>query len=410
MKEYPECSKYYEESVRMTIQQNLNKPIEYINGTDPFEFMMNHARDIYNMKNPESQFNNILKFFYYNELIFTPLPLEKINNIKLVFNDSESLETHFHINRGPILNNPNPESNDNEEIPWNITSTNGEVKCRVDEKNQLNVLLINGLILDVSEGQEPTLYKCFNLTYSNEYKLVIITQQLWEGGNIESYTYTQLLFPNINVKFNMAMKKTDYNKKLFEQNKNEYTDAKTCSIFESWDDFLEKEPDNYGEIKHYRSKLYNPMPLESIKFFNTKREEIKKLGMAKKSTDILILTDTVNFGPASNFIKTVLNNGGAIVASYAGNPKLTEDEEKYLDAGVDASFTTKYEDTDEYKNLENKGFIVYNIPYAENFEKMEGNDYPMAFKVNKVDERTKIYHTYEDTYYNEFIEEAKKYI
>ena len=257
---------------------------------------------------------------------------------------------------------------------------------------------------ETEEG--PTLFKCYQLIYSNKNKLLIITRQLWEGGNIESYTYTQLLFPNINVKFNMAMKQTEYNKRLFEQNKKEFTDAKTCSIFESWEDFLEKDPDKYGEINHYRTKLYNPMPLESIKFFKEQREILVEFGLNKKSTDILILTDTVNFGPASNFIKTILNNGGAIVASYAGNPKLTEEDA--LDAGVDPAFTTTYEDTEEYRNLKEKGFTIYNIPYAEYFEKIERNDYPMAFKVNKVDERTKIYHTYEDIYYDEFIEEAKE--
>ena len=50
MKEFPECSKYYDESVRTAIQKNLNKPIDYINGTDSFEFIMNHGRELYNMK------------------------------------------------------------------------------------------------------------------------------------------------------------------------------------------------------------------------------------------------------------------------------------------------------------------------------------------------------------------------
>ena len=407
MKEFPECSKYYDESVRMTIRQNLNKSVEKINGTDSFEFIANYAKELYNMKNPESQFNNIIEFFHYNNLIYTPLLPEQISYINLTFNDNECLETYFHIEKESILNNSNKVSNGSEEIPWNFQSENGEVKCRFDEANQLNVLLINGLVLDETE-EGPTLFKCFQLIYSNKNKLLIITRQLWEGGNIESYTYTQLLFPNINVKFNMAMKQTEYNKRLFEQNKKEFTDAKTCSIFESWEDFLEKDPDKYGEINHYRTKLYNPMPLESIKFFKEQRKILIEFGLNKKSTDILILTDTVNFGPASNFIKTILNNGGAIVASYAGNPKLKEEDKKVLDAGVDPAFTTTYEDTEEYRNLKEKGFTIYNIPYAEYFEKIERNDYPMAFKVNKVDERTKIYHTYEDIYYDEFIEEAKE--
>ena len=46
-------------------------------------------------------------------------------------------------------------------------------------------------------------------------------------------------------------------------------------------------------------------------------------------TDILILTDTLSSGAASNFIKTLHNNGGAIIASYGGNPKLNKDAIKY---------------------------------------------------------------------------------
>ena len=67
--------------------------------------------------------------------------------------------------------------------------------------------------------------------------------------------------------------------------------------------------------------------------------------------------------------------------------------------GEDPVFTTIYEDTEEYKKLKEKGFNVFNIPYVENFKKFEGNEYPLAFKVNKVDEKIDIYLTYEDIYY-----------
>ena len=414
MKEFPECSKYYDESVKMTIKHNLNKPIEYINGEDPFEFIVNHARDIYNMKNPESQFNNIIEYFHYNELVFVPLSLEKINNIRLVFNDNEfndytSLETHFHINKGPIFDNENKNTKSSifKEIPWNLSSKGGEVKCYVDETNQINVILINEFYLE--ESEIPTINRCSDLFYSNDYKIVIITRQLWVGGNIQSYYYAQSLFPKLDIKFNMAMKQTDNNRRLFENDKSQFLNVNTCLPYQTWEDLIESTPDDYGEgVMHNRTKIYNPIPERLITGVNDIRKALLKSGHNKTSTDVLILTDTVAFGSASNFIKTIQKNGGAIFASYAGNPKLKEEDEKALDASLDPVFTDTFKDTEEYKKLEEDGFIIFNIPYGESFEFDKNNDYPMAFKVNKVDERTKIYHTYEDIYYDEFIEEAKE--
>ena len=96
------------------------------------------------------------------------------------------------------------------------------------------------------------------------------------------------------------------------------------------------------------------------------------------------------------------------MGSYAGNPRLNKENIKTLDASLDPIINSNYEFTEEYKNLLNKGFKVYGIPYAEAFEKIENNDIPMAFKVNKADEMTKIYHAYDDIYYDEFVKEAKR--
>ena len=200
------------------------------------------------------------------------------------------------------------------------------------------------------------------------------------------------------------MKQTDLNKEYFESKKDQFLNAETCSAFNTWEDFIESEPDKYGDINHYRSKIYNPISKSVINEFNKIRKELIKKN--KKSTDIIILTDTVAYGGPSNLMKTIQNNGGAIIAGYAGNPRLSKEERSKLDASLEPIDSTNYENLDIYKRLSDKGLVIYGVPIGESFENVKGDEYPLGFKVNPVDELTNIYHFYDDKYYNEFIDAA----
>jgi len=170
------------------------------------------------------------------------------------------------------------------------------------------------------------------------------------------------------------------------------------------EDFIESEPDKYGDINHYRSKIYNPISKSVINEFNKIRKELIKKN--KKSTDIIILTDTVAYGGPSNLMKTIQNNGGAIIAGYAGNPRLSKEERSKLDASLEPIDSTNYENLNIYKRLSDKGLVIYGVPIGESFENVKGDEYPLGFKVNPVDELTNIYHFYDDKYYNECIDAA----
>ena len=409
IKEYPFCSKYFDEKTRNAIKHNETVPLKEINGTNPFEFIQKFSNEFYSMKNMDSQFSNMLDVINDNNLVFQPLTPWQLNYINLTFEDDTVLETHFHVikTKEEDLNPSNKKEEIKEgEITWDHETEGGELKCRVDKTKHLNVLFFNSFYVEKSGS--ITIYKCAKLFYSNDYKIVIITSQLWEGDTINSYIYTQLLFPKIDVKFNMAMKQTELTKQLFLDNQNEFLDAQTCSAFNSWEDFIEPKPDDYSSVKHYRTKIFNRVPEKWIEELHEIRKEFKNLGYPKKSTDIIILTDTVNYGSASFFIKTIQNNGGAILASYAGNPQTEKISNEELDASLDPVYSTLFENTDKYKALKERGFVIYNIPYAEAYENVKENDYPMAFKVNKVDEMTNIYHFYDDAYYDEFINKANE--
>ena len=51
---------------------------------------------------------------------------------------------------------------------WNITSEKGEIKCRVDTTNKLNVLFLSSLFVD-----SKTIEQCAEKFYSNDNKIVI---------------------------------------------------------------------------------------------------------------------------------------------------------------------------------------------------------------------------------------------
>ena len=200
------------------IKDHEKIPVEKINGTDPFEFVQNFLNDFYRPKNPDSYFNVKIRFFHDQFLTFTPFSIEELNYISFQFSDDKTLVTKYHI----IKENPPSKKirkslseTNNEQITWDIQIKDGNVKCRVDKKNELNVLFFNKFIFsEDEEGEIPAISRCSDLFYSNDYKIVIITENLADGDLILSYYYAQMLFPKIDVKFNMAMRNSEYSKVL----------------------------------------------------------------------------------------------------------------------------------------------------------------------------------------------------
>ena len=410
IKEYEFCSKYYDKTVIETINKYKNISLEKINDTDAFEYIHNFSQEFYNLKNRDNQFFIMMDSIPDNTLVFQPLSYQQLNYMKLKFNNSEEFETHFHLLKSKV-----EESNDIKEeikenqINWNITSPNGEMKCRVDETNKLNVIFFKSFYVEKEE--DSLIDQCADIFYSNDYRILIITSLIWEGNNDNAIKYTQMLFPKLDVQINLAMKQTQLNKDKYDLDTSIYLDPRTCLPYKSWNDFIEKEVDTYGEgIIHNRTKIYSPISQTKVKKYSELREKLIKKGHLKKATDILIMTDTVNNGAASLFIKTIQSNGGAIIASYGGNPKLVKEKIEQLDASLDPVYNSQYEKSNEYKKLLEKGISIYNIPYAEAFENINvtKNEIPLAFKVNKVDEITDLYHFYDDAYYEEFINKAKE--
>ena len=72
-----------------------------------------------------------------------------------------------------------------------------KIMCRVDEKNQFNVLYQRSFSPNDFDNYEDIMYKCFSLFYSNNYKLIIIEDRI-NGGKTElCYPCAQYVRPKV---------------------------------------------------------------------------------------------------------------------------------------------------------------------------------------------------------------------
>ena len=407
IKEYDKCSKYYNETVKVFIKEHENITIEKINEENPFDYIQKFGNDFYKLKNPDSYFNFILQNINDFYLTYIPLLPDEINSLKLTFNNNDTIETHFHleisdnskINDEFIDNSINKKKS---EIKWNYETNNKYFRCRVDEKNKINVFMIKSFDMEFNDYE--IMAKCGKLFSTNQYQIIGIESQNLKGSTLYSYMLAQIIQPKINFQFISAMRQSELNKDYFNKYRFQYLNSETCLPYETWEDFIEPIPDKYDNIEHNRTKLFNPIQ-KNIKYsIEQLRLLLKNTGNLRRPTDILIMTDTVSYGSGSFFIKSLQNTGGAIIASYRGNPL---NKENIYDASLDASDSYNFKNTELYNKLANKGFIINNIPFVEIFENKENPEISIAFQVNKVDEKTNIYHSYEDIYYSEFINEGK---
>ena len=406
IKEYEKCSKYYDENIRTFIKAHESITLEKINEENPFNYIQKFGNDFYKFKNPDSYFNFILERINDFYLTYIPLLPEEINSLNLTFGNNDTLETHFYLNKSDdsgvndeFINNAM--TKENEEIKWDYETDNKYFKCRIDEKNKINVFVITSFDMELKDFK--ILGKCGKLFVTNKYPIIGIESQNVKGSNLFSYALTQIIQPKIDFQFKAAMRQSELNKNFFEKNRLQFLNSETCLPFENWDDFIESNPDKYGNIEHKRTKLFNLIPKDIKNDIEQLKKSMKNNGYFRKPTDILILTDTVSYGSGSLFIKNLQNTGGAIIASYGGNPLYKEN--KY-DASLDASDLHNFVDTELYTKLANKGFIINKIPFVEIFSSNDNSKIPMAFQVNKIDEKTNIYHSYEDIHYIEFINEG----
>ena len=380
--------------------ENKTKIIS-INNQNAFDFFQNFGKEYFDLKNEDSRFTLMFKYIPNIPLTFLPFnESELILNIKLSNGQEESIP--FFIYLSPILDFDN--KNDYIKLDWNFI-TNG-FRCRVDQKNQLNVFYQNTFLL--GNDIKDIIFNCSKLFHENNYSIIGIESRN-EGGMGTIATYLQqLLQPKICTnKMLFSMRKNELLKDHFETIKKTSIDFRTCKQPESYDELFLNTSDNYGEnITHNRTIILDEITPDMKEDLHLKRKELLDTNNTKKPTDIIIFTDYHSISATSIFIKGFQQTGGAIIAGYFGNPK---NKEGIKDASVSSSGIFNYDNSSYYKNLVLNGFLITMTGtefYYYDYQKE--NPIPQEYISIPVDEQVDIYEVYNDDIYDKFINASKQ--
>ena len=307
--------------------------------------------------------------------------------------------------------------NKREEIEWNITIFNKDdnfIKCRVDEKNEVNVVLQTTFSVDLYLGIAKII-ECAKLFHTNQYPLIIIESKN-SGGSGYLFMIMHQLFQMRTVdRMYLSFRMSNTSKEFYKGRIKERNNIKTCELVESYDDYKEIT-DHYNHhglnVDHIRNEAVDSLPFyyrSLLREFREKYlndESLKKY--LKKSTDIILFTDSYSYSATCGLIKGFQNTGGAIIVGYFGNPK-----KEGIDLFDRCQSVSQVETNNNfylYKKLYNLGIKVVQITMGETFNDSiyDLNPIPREYAFDPVDYRVNIFSSYSDDLYMKFIEEGKK--
>ena len=416
---------FYQNKLGVNIDVFQNKPIKYINGLSPIEYIQKFNDNFLQLKSPQAQF--ILNFHNINNpfpLSHLPLDYEKLTNIVIIYDDNTSrtydyeilYESELHLNilyyfsKFVLFFYENLNFFDME---WDITLDDGKLKCYVDEKNKVNVIYQNTFyVSDLEEGAK-FLDDCFSNFDDNIYPIIIIESSNGGGyGELADYL-TSYINLNLSTTIYSSYRYNDQIEKfvapIFPQKTIDTCELKNYTdLFDS-----NKIEDNYGfnskgeKITHRRTKIFDSTFIDE-NFFYSFRKKAKHI---RKPNEIIIFTDGFSYSATSVFIKQTQLKGGAIIVGYDGNPYLDTFDASLAPSAV---YSTGDEYLDKSDNLsleiESLGFsLSYTI--QETFGELDyenKKNIPLEYEINEIDERVNIFNGYDDSKYQDFIDEAKK--
>ena len=397
------------------IESHLNIPIKKINNIDPFDYIQNWSQ-FSSVKNPHAQFTFMIDRIPNFSLSDFPVYFWNITSNEYEFDDNQILRMNYKIDKKEKNNlkfNTNfmnkrksnkylfgNISKSEENLNWDFKVENDDLylKCRVDEKNKVNVLVQNSFGINYLEALR-TILSCGQLFYSNNYPIVIIESNN-KGGNALLAKIMIQVFSIINVERSYNSYKSSFKKynKDYLKDKIELLDPESCSVIDLMN--IKEEIDYYdnSEIKHNRTKRMLENNLQHRKALNHFREKFKNSPFLKKPNEIIIFTDSFSFSSTSTLIKGFQKIGGAIIVGYFGNPKIE---------GTDLFDSSQSDSAISEIDKVFEDFIVKTITTQEIFDDYKDeNPIPREYTFNPVDFRVNIYSKYSDNIYDDFIKEA----
>ena len=325
---------------------------------------------------------------------------DNLKNTELSFNNFYNIKNKFF--EEPIITSQEKEN----KVTWDINIDN-HIKCKVDHKNEINVIFQNSFNPNPSDplGIINNFSYCHGNFSNNDYPLIVI-ESLNGGGFAQLSKLMQqmvqdLMYPKnyYSVIHNKNTKQFLYDNKDSFIFVNDY-ETNNLTIDEFYNDIVSEK---YGNITIERSKQKIAVDLN---FESLIKNNIFKRNSTKKPTDIIIFTDGLSFSSTSVFIKNVYYFGGAILVGYSGDP-----EAELFDASQNPTFVlTNLTGIKGFIELIKRGFYFPRIPsgamYRTKYD-INNENIPEEFTVNLIDERINIYNDYSDDLYEDFISEAK---
>ena len=399
--------------------------VEEINGKNVYDFITEFCSDYCRFKSRNSKFvfnKNIYSGFY---LWQCPLDLNEFKYLNITYSTGEIIssnyigflqnESNFEFqNTNSFLENLSNfknkyllrEKNDNN-IIWDINIDN-HIKCKVDNKNKVNVIYQNSFKMNNSDpiGIINNISYCHGNFTDNDYPVIVI-ESLNSGGFAQiSKLMQQMVQDLMQPKNYFSVIHNKNTKQFLYDNIDSFifvndNETKNLTIEEYYDDIVYEK---YGDITIERSKQ---RLIVDLNFESLIKENIFKRNKIKRPTDIIIFTDGLSFSATSIFIKNLYYFGGAILVGYSGNPELDS-----FDASQNPTFVlTNMTGIKGFNELLKRGFAFPQLPSGPMYRSMYDKNIeniPEEFTVNLIDERVNIYENYNDNLYEDFITEAKK--
>jgi hypothetical protein len=433
---------YFDPNLMDKIYSVTGWPITSINNLNPIDYIQTFNRDFRKLKSPQAQFvfnqNNI----FLLPVISYPFEINNLSNIKIVYSSGTTINVNYKVICGndpnillnyfdaPDNNNSNfsfqllkPKINlyksfiDNSlnDLKWNFSLENGKLKCRVDNVNEVNVIFQKTFNPSSLESAMLFIDNCFSSFDNNAYPIVIIEEQ--NGGGYVTLADYFLSYINL-YKTSPIYSSFRYNENVKSIASNfAGQDTKTCKAKYA-DKFFDLQyiEDDYGidqngaKIKHKRTQIFDKSTVDKAKLYDLR----KNTKYIRKPNEIIIFTDGFSYSATSLFIKETQIKGGAIIVGYSGNPNLDSFDSSQSPSPVFSTDSLKGKDTlsDEIMSL---GFS-FNYPIMEIFNKLDNENeknIPLEYQINEIDERVNIFNGYDDSLYQNFIDNAllifKKY-
>ena len=433
------CNTGYSEEIINKIKSLEEKKIETINEIGPFEYFSKiggkgfvfhspQARYVFGMQRINQLPVNIFPFKKEElDLSIKFEGLDEVFKIEYQFKHKDNIggdfQEFFYNSAFLILednlqssslkekntnSNSEQKSSQQNDVIWDIKDNSEILKCKVDDENKLNVMLVTGFFPIDIDNFDTTMDNCFSKFYLNDYKLVVIYAHNF-GGRAESCVpFVQYLFPKITKPFITAKKSNDFVSQTFFKD-DKIVNPKTCHTYTEADEPLKGEQDIYGEdITHNKTQYLEFLNIFQHKImYKTRDKYLGSERKLKKPTEIILFTDGLSLSCASISLRKLQLYGLGIIVGYNIRPDLIN--QTIIDASQSSSSVSYYEYSENVQNLKKLGFYLM----ITDKELFDTNDdikkvrTPMEFKVYPPDIMSDIYVPYNDNIYGRFIEKAK---